>query len=185
MTQRTVMWGTAALLGIVATAAIAWSASQLARQPIGLLSEPLSVVRGLAPARADGSHERHLASHVRTAVGHRGGARHRAVAAKAKAQSASVAPATSAVASTPAYSGSSSFAPAATASTPTSSGSGSTPSSAPSAATPTHSGSNAFSSSSSPGPSSGTGSSSSQPPVHHDDGRGDNGGSGTGSHRDD
>jgi hypothetical protein len=50
MTRRSVMWAAAALLGIVATAAIAWTASQIAGQRIGISSEPLSVANHLAPA---------------------------------------------------------------------------------------------------------------------------------------
>src|ERR1700731_1347672 len=49
VTHRSVIWGTAALLGIAATAAVAWSASQLAGQRIGLASEPLAVASTLAP----------------------------------------------------------------------------------------------------------------------------------------
>jgi hypothetical protein len=50
MNRRTILWVLAALMGIVATATVAWSASQLATQRIGLSSEPLSVAGGLAPA---------------------------------------------------------------------------------------------------------------------------------------
>jgi hypothetical protein len=50
MTRRSVMWAAAALLGIVATAAIAWTASQIAGQRIGISSEPLSVANHLAPS---------------------------------------------------------------------------------------------------------------------------------------
>ncbi len=50
MTRRSVLTILAALLGIVATAAIAWSASLLAGQRIGLASEPFSVTSHLAPA---------------------------------------------------------------------------------------------------------------------------------------
>lgn len=49
MTRRTVLWAALALLGIAASAALAWTASQLASQRIGLSSEPLSVAAGLAP----------------------------------------------------------------------------------------------------------------------------------------
>src|SRR5690348_3249312 len=40
----------AALLGIAATATVAWSASQLAATRVGLAGDPLSVTSGLAPA---------------------------------------------------------------------------------------------------------------------------------------
>ena len=49
MTQRTILWMIAAAMGIFASAAVAWAASQLAGQRIGLSSAPPSVVRGLAP----------------------------------------------------------------------------------------------------------------------------------------
>lgn len=49
VTRNTVIWISAALLGIVLTAALAWSASQLAGQRIGLSSEPLSALGALAP----------------------------------------------------------------------------------------------------------------------------------------
>ena len=49
MARNTVIWLSAALLGIVLTAALAWSASQLAGQWIGLSSEPLSALGRLAP----------------------------------------------------------------------------------------------------------------------------------------
>jgi hypothetical protein len=52
MTRRTALWLIAALLGILASAAVAWTASRLAGQRIGLSSAPLSVSRGLAPAGA-------------------------------------------------------------------------------------------------------------------------------------
>jgi len=48
--RATILWAVAALLGIVFTAAVAWSASQLTGQRIGLASEPLSVSSGLTPA---------------------------------------------------------------------------------------------------------------------------------------
>jgi hypothetical protein len=51
VTRRGILWAAAALAGIVATAALAWSASQLANQQIALSSQPLSVTSGLAPAR--------------------------------------------------------------------------------------------------------------------------------------
>src|SRR5438270_3977532 len=50
VTRRTILWTAAALLGIAVTAAVAWAASQLAGQRIGLVSAPLSVQRGLAPS---------------------------------------------------------------------------------------------------------------------------------------
>lgn len=50
MTRRSAIWSITAVLGIVCAAAIAWAASQLAGQHIGLASDPLSVARGLAPS---------------------------------------------------------------------------------------------------------------------------------------
>jgi hypothetical protein len=50
VSSRAILWTCGALLGIVATAAVAWAASQLTGQHVGLSSEPLSVVTGLAPA---------------------------------------------------------------------------------------------------------------------------------------
>jgi hypothetical protein len=52
MTRHGFAWSLAALLGIVCAAAIAWSASLLAGQHIGLSSVPLSAVGRLAPAAA-------------------------------------------------------------------------------------------------------------------------------------
>ncbi len=49
MSRQGVIWSTAAVLGIVCAAALAWAALQLAGQHIGLASEPLSVARSLAP----------------------------------------------------------------------------------------------------------------------------------------
>lgn len=49
MTRRATLWAAIALLGIAASAALAWSASQLASQRIGLSSAPLSVAAALAP----------------------------------------------------------------------------------------------------------------------------------------
>ncbi len=49
MTRQTFLWTAAALLGIVVTGVLAWSASQLAGQTIGLASAPLSVADSLAP----------------------------------------------------------------------------------------------------------------------------------------
>jgi hypothetical protein len=47
--RRTLLWVAAALLGIVATATVAWSASRLASTSVGLAGAPLSVTSGLAP----------------------------------------------------------------------------------------------------------------------------------------
>ena len=52
MARRTTLWIAAALLGIVATVAVAWSASRLAGQHIGLSAEPSSVAARLAPKPA-------------------------------------------------------------------------------------------------------------------------------------
>jgi hypothetical protein len=48
-----VLWAAGALLGIAVTAALTWSVSQLSSQRIGLSSQPLSVIRGLAPPPAE------------------------------------------------------------------------------------------------------------------------------------
>jgi cytoskeletal protein RodZ len=50
LTRRSFVWAVVALLGIVVAAALTWSVTKLAAQRIGLSSEPLSVIRGLAPA---------------------------------------------------------------------------------------------------------------------------------------
>jgi hypothetical protein len=66
MTRRTLLWAALALLGIAATATLAWSASQIAGQRIGLDSEPLSVASGLAPAHTAASrHEPQRHARVR------------------------------------------------------------------------------------------------------------------------
>jgi hypothetical protein len=49
MTRQRVMWSVTAVLGIVCAAALAWAASLVAGQHIGLASEPLSAARALAP----------------------------------------------------------------------------------------------------------------------------------------
>jgi hypothetical protein len=49
MTHRAFGLSVAALLGIVLTAGLTWSISRLAAQHIGLASQPLYVVHGLAP----------------------------------------------------------------------------------------------------------------------------------------
>jgi hypothetical protein len=49
MTRRSILTAAVAVLGLALSAALAWSASQLAGQRIGLASEPLSVAQGLAP----------------------------------------------------------------------------------------------------------------------------------------
>lgn len=49
MTRRSILAAAVAVLGLALSAALAWSASQLAGQRIGLASEPLSVAQGLAP----------------------------------------------------------------------------------------------------------------------------------------
>jgi hypothetical protein len=49
MTRRSLLTAAVAVLGLALSAALAWSASQLAGQRIGLASEPLSVQQGLAP----------------------------------------------------------------------------------------------------------------------------------------
>src|SRR5665811_1152655 len=60
--RQTLLWTAAALLGIVATAVVAWSASQLTGQRIGLGSEPLSAVTQLVPnVQAPSASERPVA----------------------------------------------------------------------------------------------------------------------------
>lgn len=54
LTRRRVIWTVAALLGIAVTAALTWSISQLTGQRIGLSSEPLSMIQGLAPPHPTG-----------------------------------------------------------------------------------------------------------------------------------
>jgi hypothetical protein len=54
LTRRRVLWAVAALLGIAVTAALTWSISQLTGQRIGLSSEPLSMIHGLAPPHPSG-----------------------------------------------------------------------------------------------------------------------------------
>lgn len=53
MTRRGVLWAAGALLGIAVTAALTWSVSRLSGQRIGLSSQPLSVIRALAPPPTD------------------------------------------------------------------------------------------------------------------------------------
>ncbi|MGZ4168074.1 MAG: hypothetical protein ACXVSE_15740 [Solirubrobacteraceae bacterium] len=49
MTTRSMATAVAAVLGIAVSAALAWAASQLSGQRVGLASEPLSVATGLSP----------------------------------------------------------------------------------------------------------------------------------------
>lgn len=49
MTGRSVATAVAAVLGIAVSASLAWAASQLAGQRVGLSSEPLAVATALAP----------------------------------------------------------------------------------------------------------------------------------------
>ena len=53
LTRRGLLWAVAALLGIAVTAALTWSVSRLAAEHIGLSSEPVSVIQGLAPPRRE------------------------------------------------------------------------------------------------------------------------------------
>src|SRR5664279_4979415 len=55
MTRRSLLTAAVAVLGLALSAALAWSASQLAGQRIGLASEPLAVTQGLAPHHRAGS----------------------------------------------------------------------------------------------------------------------------------
>ncbi len=50
VSRRAILWGLAAVTGIALTAGVAWSASRIAGEHVGLSGEPLSVARGLAPA---------------------------------------------------------------------------------------------------------------------------------------
>jgi hypothetical protein len=53
LTRRGLLWAVAAVLGIAMTAALTWSVSRLAAEHIGLSSEPVSVIQGLAPPRRE------------------------------------------------------------------------------------------------------------------------------------
>lgn len=55
MSRQTALWGLAALLGIVLTAGITWTTSQLTSQHIGISSEPISAGHSLAPLVAERS----------------------------------------------------------------------------------------------------------------------------------
>jgi hypothetical protein len=69
VTRRGLLWTMGALLGIALTAVLTWSVSQLAGQRIGQSSEPLSVVRPLAPrlaTRARPARHRPVPSHSQT-----------------------------------------------------------------------------------------------------------------------
>lgn len=52
VTRRGTLWVLVALLGLAVTAALTRSVSQLAGQKIGLASEPVSVIHGLAPTQS-------------------------------------------------------------------------------------------------------------------------------------
>ena len=56
--SRGLVWVTAALLSLAVTAALTWSVGRLTAQRIGLSSQPVSVVNGLAPPPADASSQR-------------------------------------------------------------------------------------------------------------------------------
>jgi hypothetical protein len=56
--RRVRLWPLAAVLGLVLAVVIAWAASQLTGQRIGLSSDPLSITRGLAPAPHAGPRRR-------------------------------------------------------------------------------------------------------------------------------
>jgi hypothetical protein len=103
MTRQGFFWSVAALLGIVCAAAVAWSASLLAGQHIGLSAVPLSAAGRLAPA-AVRTHERGHTGHV-----HNG--RQAPHPAASAAQPASI-PTVSAVAHAPAAGGAPAQAPA-------------------------------------------------------------------------
>ena len=71
VTRRGLLWAVAALLGIAVTAGLTWSVSRLAAEHIGLSSEPVSVIQGLAPPRTQ-PHPRPVASseHSNTVAAH-------------------------------------------------------------------------------------------------------------------
>jgi uncharacterized membrane protein YgcG len=173
MSHRTFIWAAAALFGIVATATIAWSASQIAGQRIGLSSEPLSVASGLVPA------DRHARQTI--VIRRREPVRPKSRHPKRAPATTHSTPAASAAASSstagPSYTAPSSTAPSASASASGSAQSNSN-SSAPQQTTAAPAQApQSFSSSSSQSSSSGSGS---------HDGSGDGGHSGGGgSHRDD
>jgi hypothetical protein len=66
ITRRGIMWAAGALLGIAVTAALTWSVSQLSGQRIGLSSQPLSVIRALAPPPIDDRAAGSLGSRARS-----------------------------------------------------------------------------------------------------------------------
>ena len=68
VTRQGLLWALAALLGIAVTAALTWSVSQLAGQRIGLSSQPLSVIHGLAQAHAAPTPDPSAASSPATAL---------------------------------------------------------------------------------------------------------------------
>jgi hypothetical protein len=51
ITRSTLLWVAAALAGLVIAVAVSYAASQLSKPRVGLASEPVSGVTGLAPKR--------------------------------------------------------------------------------------------------------------------------------------
>jgi hypothetical protein len=66
LTKRGLLWAVAAMLGIAITAALTWSVSLLAGQRIGLSSEPLSLIHGLAPPRPTQPQKTTTSRHLRS-----------------------------------------------------------------------------------------------------------------------
>lgn len=78
LNRRHVVWATVALLGLAAPAALTFSITRLTGQHIGLTAQPLSVIKGLAPARREGQDEARVVKHPAGSVHgkrRRGGAR--------------------------------------------------------------------------------------------------------------
>jgi ATP-dependent DNA helicase RecG len=94
MTRRSVATALAAVLGIAVSAALAFAASQLAGQRVGLSSEPLSVVSTLSPrARSTPARPSTRHSDDRTGPAHRHPAATRTPAASSSATTTTIAPA--------------------------------------------------------------------------------------------
>jgi len=95
MNRRGILWVCAALATIAASAAVAWAASQLAGQRIGLTSEPLSVASSLAPpARTSGPSTPPAHRPRNTALTHSRTSAHPAAPARPATTAASAPPAT-------------------------------------------------------------------------------------------
>lgn len=93
MTRRSVATALAAVLGIAVSAALAFAASQLAGQRVGLSSEPLSVASALSPrARSTPARPATRHSDDRTRPAHRHPAATRTRAASSSATTTTIAP---------------------------------------------------------------------------------------------